>query len=48
MDSFDEERMEHEGGRRRGRRRGHRATQLAVLAAAVMFALAIVSKTVGV
>ena len=47
MDSFDDERMEHEGGRRRGRPRGQRTTQLAVIAAAVMFALAIVSKTVG-
>ena len=48
MDSFEDQPMEqHEGGRGRGRPRGQRAAQLATIAAAVMFVLAITSKVVG-
>ena len=47
MESFDDEHMEQDDGRRRGRRRGQRATQVATLAVAVMFVLAIASKAIG-
>lgn len=47
MESFDDEYMEQDDGRRRGRRRGERVTQVATLAGAVMFVLAIASKAIG-
>ncbi len=47
MESFDDEHMEQDDGRRRGRRRDRRAARVATLVVAVMFVLAIVSKAIG-